>query len=78
MYQDNRDYYQQFGTYGESGSFNGTRGVGQGLFSGISTTCTPGVGYWATDRSTLYVCGPSANTWAAYYEPFPYPHPLNH
>jgi hypothetical protein len=27
---DNQDYYQQFGTYGESGSFNGTTGVGCG------------------------------------------------
>jgi hypothetical protein len=30
MLADNRDYYQQFGTYGESGSFSGTTGVGQG------------------------------------------------
>ena len=74
MYQDNRDYYQQFGTYGEPGSFNGTKGVGQGLFSAITSTCTLGVGYWATDQTALYVCNP-ANTWRVYYTPYTYPHP---
>jgi hypothetical protein len=78
----NRDFYQQFGTYGESGTFDGTRGVGQGLFSTRPATCTagpggntPGVGYWATDRNTLYVCT-ATNTWTTYYTPFTYPHPL--
>jgi hypothetical protein len=79
---DNRDYYQQFGTGCESGSFTGTKGVGQGLYSAIPSTCTagpggntPGVGYWATDQNTLYVCNPT-NTWSAYYTPYAYPHPL--
>lgn len=83
---DNRDYYQQFGALGESGSFNGTKGVGQGLLSARPSTCTggtdpmtggasPGVGYWATDTNTLYVCNPT-NTWTAYYTPYTYPHPL--
>ena len=79
---DNQDYYQQFGTYGESGSFKGTTGVGQGLYSAIPSACkagpggnTPGVGYWATDQNTLYVCNPT-NTWTAYYTPYTYPHPL--
>ncbi len=79
---DNRDYYQQFGTYGESGTFNGTKGVGQGLLSARPSTCTagpggntPGVGYWASDTNTLYVCNPT-NTWTAYYTPYTYPHPL--
>ena len=79
---DNRDYYQQFGAFGESGSFNGTKGVGQGLLSGRPSTCTagpggntPGVGYWATDTNTLYVCNPT-NTWTVYYTPYTYPHPL--
>jgi len=79
---DNREYYQQFGTYGESGSFNGTAGVGQGLLSARPSTCTagpggntPGVGYWATDTNTLYVCNPT-NTWTVYYTPYVYPHPL--
>lgn len=71
----NRDFYQQFGTNGEPGSFNGTAGVGQGLLSARPATCTSGVGYWATDTSRLYVCGP-ANTWTAYYVPYEYPHPL--
>jgi hypothetical protein len=82
MLNDNRDYYQQFGTYCEPGTFNGTAGVGQGLYSAIPSTCTagpggntPGVGYWATDQNTLYVCNPT-NTWKAYYAPYTYPHPL--
>jgi hypothetical protein len=39
---DNRDYYQQFGAYGEPGTFNGTKGVGQGssLPSEAQPTCT--------------------------------------
>lgn len=78
----NREYYQQFGAYGESGSFDGTRGVGQGPLSARPTTCTagpggntPGVGYWATDQQTLYVCT-ATNSWSAYYTPYTYPHPL--
>jgi hypothetical protein len=79
---DNRDYYQQFASYGESGSVDGTRGIGQGLLSARPATCTagpggntPGVGYWATDTNTLYVCNPT-NTWTVYYTPYTYPHPL--
>jgi len=79
---DNRDYYQQFGAFGESGSFDGTRGVGQGLDSAKPGTCTagpggnnPGVGYWATDTNKLYVCNPT-NAWTVYYAPYTYPHPL--
>jgi len=79
---DNRDYYQQFGTFGEPGSFNGTKGIGQGALSARPSTCTagpggntPGVGYWATDTNTLYVCNPT-NTWTIYYTPYTYPHPL--
>jgi hypothetical protein len=79
---DNRDYYQQFGAYGEPGSFDGTKGVGQGLLSARPSTCTagpggntPGVGYWATDTNTLYVCNPTS-TWTVYYTPYTYPHPL--
>jgi hypothetical protein len=82
IYADNVDYYQQFGTYGEAGSFNGTKGVGQGLLSARPATCTagpggntPGVGYWATDTNTLYVCNPT-NSWSVYYMPYTYPHPL--
>jgi hypothetical protein len=84
LFADNTDYYQQFDpTFGEPGSFNGTKGVGQGLLSARPSTCTagpggntPGVGYWATDTNTLYVCNPT-NTWTVYYTPFTYPHPLS-
>lgn len=66
-------------------SFNGTSGVGSGLLSARPATCTvafsgvggtSGVAYWATDTSTLYQCGPTANTWTVYYTPYTYPHPL--
>lgn len=84
LLSDNRDYYLQFtATFCEGGTFNGTAGVGQGLLAARPGTCTagpggntPGVGYWATDTNTLYVCNPT-NTWTAYYTPFTYPHPLN-
>jgi hypothetical protein len=72
-YQQNRDYYTDYG---------GSTGVRSGLRSGRPTTCTagpggntPGVGYWATDENTLYVCS-ATNTWSAYYTPYTYPHPL--
>lgn len=71
---NNRDFYMQFSTYGNPGSFNGTAGVGQGLFSAKPGTCTAGVGYWATDQNTLYVCNPT-NTWTTYYQPYTYPYP---
>jgi len=72
---DNRDYYQQFGANAEAGSFDGTKGVGQGLLSARPTSCTPNVAYWATDTNTLYQCS-AANFWATYYQPYTYPHPL--
>jgi hypothetical protein len=74
----NRDYYN-FET-----SFDGTRGIGVGILASRPTTCTPGVGYWATDQGTwnttgasgqLYKCT-SPNTWTLFYEPYTYPHPL--
>jgi hypothetical protein len=82
---DNRDYYQQLGTYAEPGSWNGTAGINQSS-SAPSGTCTagtdpmtgtsaPGVGWWDTSNNTLYVCNPK-NTWTSYYTPYTYPHPL--
>lgn len=72
----NRDFYEQ------ASSFNGTAGVGQGTLAQRPAKCTagpggntPGVGYWAIDKNTLYVCNPT-NTWTAYYTPFMYPYPL--
>lgn len=67
--EPNRDYYV------EDVSFDGTSGVGVGLLSSRPSTCTPIVGYWATDESTLYRCN-STDTWTNYYTPFTYPHPL--
>jgi PKD repeat protein len=55
--------------------FDGTRGIGVGLLSARPSTCTTGVGYWATDTKKLYRAV-ATNTWAEYYQPFTYPHPL--
>jgi hypothetical protein len=87
MLTDNVDYYQQFGQYGEPGSFNGTKGVGQGLLSERPSTCTEGVGYWATDvgnwnhsggggQGALYICGATGWPSSPSYVPYQYPHPL--
>ena len=66
---NNRDYYDYVA------SFTGATGTGSGLFSAIPSSCTPDVGYFATDQNTLYVCT-STNTWTADYSPYPYPDPL--
>ncbi len=66
--------------------FNGTSGVGFGTLANRPTTCTPRVGYWATDQGSwnqsgaggqgqLYVCT-ATNTWTLSYTPYTYPHPL--
>jgi hypothetical protein len=67
--QENRDFFNW------NGSFDGATGVGVGLRSDRPSTCTKGVGYWATDENTLYVAA-ATNQWLAYYKPFIYPHPL--
>lgn len=72
---ENKDYYLQLPNVNESSAFNGSAGTGSGLLSARPSTCTPYVGYWATDQNTLYQCSAS-NTWSAYYTPYTYPHPL--
>ena len=78
--QENRDYYN------ETVSFNGTVGIGVGPLANRPKTCTPGVAYWATDEGEwdsthegpdgqLFVCT-APNSWAFYYKPYTYPHPL--
>lgn len=79
----NRDFYN----YVSSG-FNGTSGVGSGTLASRPSTCTTGVGYWATDQGNwnqtgngfgqgeLFVCT-ATNTWSLNYTPYAYPHPLD-
>jgi hypothetical protein len=85
----NRDYYAEVSTMAQtstSSPFNGTIGTGFGTLAHRPTTCTTGVGYWATDQGNwnaynsaqegeLFVCA-STNTWTMKYEPYTYPHPL--
>jgi hypothetical protein len=61
-----------------AGSGSYTCGVGFGTMANRPTTCTPAVGYFATDvgaQGTLFKCL-AANTWTASYTPYTYPHPL--
>jgi hypothetical protein len=66
--------------------FNGTSGVGYGTLANRPPTCTPNVGYFATDQGSwnnggsggqgvLYTCA-STNNWTVHYTPYTYPHPL--
>lgn len=72
---ENRDYYLELPNFKEPVNFNGTAGIGQGPLSARPSTCTPAVGYWATDTNTLYTCK-ATNTWTNFYTPYTYPHPL--
>ena len=85
----NRDYYaevSQSANTSPTSPFNGTAGTGYGTLANRPTTCTTGVGYWATDQGSwnqsgsggqgqLSVCT-SPNTWTLHYTPYTYPHPL--
>jgi hypothetical protein len=85
---NNTDYYLWCNASSPTGctTFNGTVGTGSGTLASRPSTCTQGVGYWATDQGNwnqsgtggqgqLYVCS-AANTWTLFYTPFTYPHPL--
>jgi hypothetical protein len=76
----NKDFYDYDSTRG------GAVGVGVGTLAQRPSSCTAGVGYWATDQGSwnnsgkggqgeLFVCT-STNTWTLYYTPYTYPHPL--
>jgi hypothetical protein len=68
-------------------SGNYTCGVGFGTLANRPTSCTTGVGYFATDQGSwntsgngfgqgeLFKCT-STNTWSLAYTPYTYPHPL--
>jgi len=85
----NRDYYAHVSDNAQTSPtspFNGTVGTGYGTLANRPTTCTPAVGYWATDQGNwntynssqggvLYFCT-STNTWSVGYTPYTYPHPL--
>jgi len=70
-----------------NGSPSGAVGMGFGTLANRPTSCTPSVGYWATDQGKwnqsgnsfgqgqLFVCT-ATNTWTLYYTPYIYPHPL--
>jgi hypothetical protein len=84
----NRDYYAQVSDVAQTSAtspFNGTNGTGYGTLARRPTTCTTGVGYWATDQGTwnnggaggvLYICGASGWPSSPSYAPYSYPHPL--
>lgn len=88
----NREYYReninQTAQTSASSPFDGstTIGMGHGTIARRPTTCTTGVGYWATDEGSwntsgsgpqgrLYLCT-ATNTWTLSYTPYTYPHPL--
>jgi hypothetical protein len=56
-------------------SFDGSLGIGYGLYANRPSTCSVGVTYWATDSLVLYRCE-STNVWTRFYKEYTYPHPL--
>ncbi len=80
--RDDYDAVSNAAQTSRSSPFSGGSGVGFGTLANRPATCTTnsskqggGVGYWATDTSTLYRCA-STNTWVTHYQPHVYPHPL--
>lgn len=93
----NRDYYQesknQAAQTSPTSPFNGTTGNGHGTLAYRPTSCTTGVGYFATDQGSWNQSGGSnpagysgqgelftctaTNTWTLDYTPYTYPHPLD-
>lgn len=89
----NRDFYyensNQAAQTSSSSPFNGsaTIGVGHGTLANRPSTCTTGVGYFATDQGNwnssgngfgngeFFICT-ATNTWTLDYTPYTYPHPL--
>jgi hypothetical protein len=85
----NRDFYSEVSQSAQTSPtspFNGTVGTGYGTLANRPITCTPSVGYWATDQGSwntsgsggqgqLFVCT-ATNTWTLYFTPYAYPHPL--
>ena len=87
----NRDFYaentNQAAQTSTSAPFNGASGFGHGTKANRPSTCTAGVGYWATDEGNwnqsgngfgqgdLYICT-ATNTWTLSYTPECFPHPL--
>jgi hypothetical protein len=62
--------------FSQTAYFDGASGVGVGLLAARpSSGLSVGVGYWATDTSTLYRAT-GATAWETYYTPYTYPHPL--
>jgi hypothetical protein len=90
MLMANRDFYaesiHQSAQSSPTSPFNGNSGTGHGTLANRPATCTPQVGYWATDQGNwnqsgdggqgeLFICT-APNTWSLYYTPYTYPHPL--
>src|SRR5215469_895962 len=88
FYQQYLPTYGEPGSNCTTSPCNITAGVNQATRAPVNGTDTcvagtdpklvvsaPGVGWWNSATSTLYVCNPT-NTWSVYYTPFTYPHPL--
>jgi hypothetical protein len=86
-----RDFYMENVSQAAQSSttspFDGstTIGMGHGTLARQPSSCTTGVGYFATDQGTwdqggaggvLYLCT-ATNTWTLSYTPYTYPHPLD-